>query len=329
MSINMAESNEPSLNSVAALGISWRVRFFRPFFTATLTLRIAGRDGNGIAVGSSGAAAEYSGMYANLFYYNPDLRSLEFVCAGQIGEDGTADLPFMHASDCTVILSAAPMGGTGMPEEPEKPQKPAAQAKVKSVELSKTLYTYDGKLKKPAVLAVDTEGSRISARYYTVSYKNNRKVGKAAATVKFKGGYSGTVKKTFTIRPAGTSIQKLTAVSGGITVKWKKKTVQTGGYQIQYSANAGFQGSSTHSVFVKKNTAVKKTVKNLKAGKKYYVRIRTYQTVKADGKSTRIYSAWSGAARVNTFPVSRKKTASFGRDRAFLMVEKEDGQRFF
>ena len=323
----MAESNEPSLNSVAALGISWRVRFFRPFFTATLTLRIAGRDGNGIAVGSSGAAAEYSGMYANLFYYNPDLRSLEFVCAGQIGEDGTADLPFMHASDCTVILSAAPMGGTGMPEEPEKPQKPAAQAKVKSVELSKTLYTYDGKLKKPAVLAVDTEGSRISARYYTVSYKNNRKVGKAAATVKFKGGYSGTVKKTFTIRPAGTSIQKLAAASGGFTVKWKKKTVQAGGYQIQYSANSGFQGNSTHSVFVKKNTAIKKTVKNLKAGKKYYVRIRTYQTVKEDGKNIRIYSAWSRTARVNTLPVSRKKTASSGRDRAFLMVEKEDGKK--
>ena len=297
-------------------------------FTATLTLRIAGRDGNGIAIGSSGTAAEYTGMYANLFYYNPDHRSLEFVCAGQIREDGTADLPFMHASDYTVILSTVPMdGGTDTPQEPENPQQPAAQAKVKSVKLSRTLYTYDGKLKKPAVLAVDTEGRRISARYYTVRYKNNRKAGRAAAVVTFKGGYDGTVKKAFTIRPAGTSIRKLTAAAGGFTVNWKKKTVQTGGYQIQYSANSGFQGNSTHSVFVKKNTAVKKTVKNLKAGKKYYVRIRTYQTVKEDGKNIRIYSAWSRAARVNTLPVSRKKTASSGRDSAFLMAEKEDGKK--
>ncbi len=122
-------------------------------FTATLTLRIVSRDGNGITAGSSGAATEYTGMYANLFYYNKTLRSLEFICAGQIGEDGTAGLPFTHASDYTVILSAAPMGGTGMPgnpqkpEETEKPQEPVKKA-VRSVKLSRTLYTYNGKPKK-------------------------------------------------------------------------------------------------------------------------------------------------------------------------------------
>ena len=89
---------------------------------------------------SSGTAAEYTGMYANLFYYNPDHRSLEFVCAGQIREDGTADLPFMHASDYTVILSTVPMdGGTDTPQEPENPQQPAAEAKVISVKHSRPL----------------------------------------------------------------------------------------------------------------------------------------------------------------------------------------------
>ncbi len=265
-------------------------------FTATLTLRIVSRDGNGITTGSSATAGEYTGMYANLFYYNQNLRSLEFVCAGQIGEDGTADLPFVHASDYTVILSAVPMGGTGAPG---RPQEPAKQT-VKSVKLSKTLYTYNGKPKKPSVTAVDTAGRKISAAYFTVSYQNNKKAGKAAATVVFKGSYSGTVKKTFTIRPAGTSIQKLTAVSGGFAVKWKKNTAQTSGYQIQYSADAGFQGNSTHSIFVKNNSWVQKTVKNLKGGKKYYVRIRTYKTVKADGKNTRVYSAWSKARKVKS-----------------------------
>ena len=93
----------------------------------------------------------------------------------------------------TGLLSTAPMGGTGTSEGTEKPQEPVKQAGLKSVTLSRTLYTYNGK---------------------------------ATVTVKFKGGYGGTVKKTFTIRPAGISIRKLTASSGGFAVKWKKKTVQ-------------------------------------------------------------------------------------------------------
>ena len=302
-------------------------------FTATLTLRLVSRDGNGITAGSSGTAAEYTGMYANLFYYNPALRSLEFICAGQIREDGTAGLPFTHASDYTVILSAAPMGGTGTPgnpqkpEETEKPQEPAKKA-VRSVKLSRTLYTYNGKPKKPSVTAVDTEGRKIPAEYYAVGYQNNKKAGKATVTVRFKDGYSGTVKKTFTIRPAGTSIRKLTASSGGFTVKWKKKTAQVSGYQIQYSADKGFKGSSTRSMFVKKASVTGKEVKNLKAGKKYYVRIRTYKTVKADGKNKKVYSAWSGAVRVRTLPASGgKNTASAVRARAFHEAGREDGRK--
>ena len=198
-------------------------------------------------------------------------------------------------------------GDTQEPEEAGKPQEPEgnAQVQVKSVTLSKTVFTYTGKAKKPAVIAIDTKGRQISGKYYTVSYKNNKKAGKASVVVKFKNGYSGTVKKSFTIRPAGTAIKNITAAPGGFTVKWKKKTAQTSGYQVQYATNQGFKGSSAHSVFVKKASLTKKEIKNLKAGKKYYVRIRTYKTVKIGGKNTRIYSAWSAAARVRTLPSVR------------------------
>ena len=278
-----------------------------PFgFAAVLTVRI-GSSGNGITAGGS-PAAEYAGMYANLFYYNPARRSLEFICAEKAGEDGTVRLTFAHASDYALILSASPMEGTDAPEKPkepeetEKPQEPEenARAQVKSVKLSKTLYTYDGKSKRPSVTAVDTEGRKISKRYYTVSCKNNIRAGKATVTVKFKGRYSGTVKKTFTIRPAGTSVKKITAAPGGFSVRWKKKTAQTSGYQIQYSTDRGFKGNSVRSVSVKKDSVTEKEVKNLKAGKKYYVRVRTYKTVKYGGKNIRVYSAWSSAAGVRT-----------------------------
>ncbi len=42
----------------------------------------------------------------------------------------------------------------------------------------------------------------------------------------------------------------------------------------------------------------KQEVKNLKAGKKYYVRIRTYKKVTEGGKKTKVYSAWCRKARV-------------------------------
>lgn len=271
-----------------------------PFgFTAVLTIQTCiGEHGFTIGTGKADAAA---GMYANLFAYDPDQRSLTFICADRIGNDGTVHLPTAHAADWTVILSAYPMGGTDAsenPQEPESPQEPEenAAAQVKSVKLSKTVYTYTGKAKKPAVTAVDTAGRQISDKYYTVSYQNNVKAGKAAAVVTFKNGYSGTVKKIFTIRPAGTSIKKTSALSGGFTVKWAKKTAQTSGYQIQYSRNSGFKGITTHSVFAKKASVTAKTVKKLSAGKKYYVRIRTYKTVKTGGKNTNIYSVWSSAA---------------------------------
>lgn len=75
---------------------------------------------------------------------------------------------------------------------------------------------------------------------------------------------------------------------------------ETSGYQIQYSTSAKFQGSSTKSSLVKKNSATSKSVKNLKAGRTCYVRVRTYRTVNVNGKSTRIYSAWSKAVKVKT-----------------------------
>ncbi len=164
----------------------------------------------------------------------------------------------------------------------------------KTIKLAKTKYVYTGKAIKPAVTVKDAKGNTIAAKYYTVSYAKNKNVGTATATIKFKGNYSGTKKLTFVINPKATSISKLTAVSKGFTVKWKKQAKQTTGYQIQYSTSKTFKNAKT--VTVKKNTTVSKKLTKLKAKKKYYVRIRTYKTV--DGK--KYYSAWSKAKTVTT-----------------------------
>ena len=53
-------------------------------------------------------------------------------------------------------------------------------------------------------------------------------------------------------------------------------------------------------VTIKKNSVTKSKIKGLAAKKKYYVRIRTYKNVKVNGKTTKIFSAWSKSKTVKT-----------------------------
>lgn len=65
------------------------------------------------AVLSINMEAKNVGLYANLFYYSETTGELEFICADEIAEDGTADLTFTHASDYTIVIDEAPMDGNG------------------------------------------------------------------------------------------------------------------------------------------------------------------------------------------------------------------------
>jgi hypothetical protein len=80
-----------------------------------------------------------------------------------------------------------------------------------------------------------------------------------------------------------------------LTAKWNKQTTVTG-YQIQYSTSSNFSNAKT--VKVTKNSTTSKTVTGLKSGKKYYVKIRTYKTLKVNGKSKTVYSSWSKATSI-------------------------------
>lgn len=101
---------------------------------------------------------------------------------------------------------------------------------AKTINLSATKYTYDGKVKKLTVTIKDSKGNAIASSNYTVTYPSGRK-----------------------------NVEKYT-------------------------------------VKVTSAKTVSKTIKNLKAKKTYYVRIRTYKTV---GK-TPYYSDWSAKKSVTT-----------------------------
>ena len=93
------------------------------------------------------------------------------------------------------------------------------------------------------------------------------------------------MKITIKVRPAKPKVKSLsTGKNRKLTVKWAKDKRATG-YQVQISTSKNFKKN------VKKQNTAKTayTFKKLKAGSKYYVRLRSY---KKSGKNT-LYSVWS------------------------------------
>lgn len=172
--------------------------------------------------------------------------------------------------------------------------------------LSYNSYVYNGKAKKPTVTVKDCNGNTISSTNYTVTYSNNIKVGKATAKITFKNNYTGTVSKSYKIKPTKPTLSSVKYISKGkITAKWKKNTSGTG-YIVQYSTSSKFSRRNTCTVLVSKNTTLSKNITSLPA-KKYYVRIASYKSVNgykyrsawSDVKSTTVKSGVSLKTMIN------------------------------
>ena len=167
--------------------------------------------------------------------------------------------------------------------------------RIKSISLTTSTYLYNGKVRTPGVIVKDSTGKVISSKYYTVSYSLGRKnVGTYKVTVKFKGDYSGSTTLNFTIVPSKTTVSKLTAGKRSIAVNITKNSSGITGYQIQYSTNKSF--TSAGRITLKGYKTTKYTLKNLKAKRGYYVRVRTYKTV--NGKH--YYSPYSTYKYIKT-----------------------------
>ena len=181
-----------------------------------------------------------------------------------------------------------------------KATKTEAIPKASNIKLSKTDYTYNGKVQKPSVTVKNSKGKALkNGTDYTVSYpKGMKNVGKYTVKVTLKGNYSGSKSMTYNINPKGTGVSKVTAAKKGFKVTWKKQATQTTGYQVQYSTSSKFKSAKT--VTISKNKTTSKSVSKLSAKKKYYVRVRTYKTVKVNGKNVKLYSGWSKAKSVTS-----------------------------
>ncbi len=89
-------------------------------------------------------------------------------------------------------------------------------------------------------------------------------------------------------------VKKLVSKRKALVVYWNK-IANVSGYQIQVATDKKFK-KNKKTVIVAKQNASKKTVKKLKAKKKYFVRVRGYKTV--NGKKS--YGKWSKIKSVKT-----------------------------
>lgn len=160
----------------------------------------------------------------------------------------------------------------------------------KTKKLSTTTYTYNGYVREPNVTVTNNLGKKlVKGTDYKLIYQSGRKyVGKYYVQIIYLGKYKTlkSEKLYFTINPKGTYISNLSRGKKRLTVKVSKRTSQTTGYQIMYSSSKKFSGYKTVKMT---NKTTSKTIKGLKSGKRYYVKVRTYKV--SNGKT--YYSSWS------------------------------------
>lgn len=146
--------------------------------------------------------------------------------------------------------------------------------RVEDVALNKDTFTYSGKAQAPAVTVKTAAGTTLkNGDAYTVSYKGNRtSVGTHTVTVLCKDKYEGEISKDYTINPAKPAIKKIKSSKRKMKVYMTTKPGSKGAkyYKISYrqKGTSTWKSTTTSSSY--------KTIKGLKKGKRYYVKVYAY-----------------------------------------------------
>lgn len=161
-------------------------------------------------------------------------------------------------------------------------------------------YTYTGKVITPKFKVYDHRDNLIDPSEYTVKASAAKKMGWYEATITFKDKekYVESIIADYSIGPYKPKLTKVTAGKKKLTVKWKKMSAKqlkkADGFYIEVSTDKYFTNIVKYVKVSKKAfKAKKKTIKGLKKGKKYYVRMLAYKTVKQNGVQETVESPYS------------------------------------
>lgn len=197
---------------------------------------------------------------------------------------------------------------------------------VSTLKITVPSVTYNGKAQKPAVTVKYNNYKFKNGTDYTLSYKNNTKIGTATVTVKGKGKLSGTKSVTFKInaKPIKNAVitynNSLTyngsTLSPAVTVKYgnatlKKNTDYTVAYSNNVNAGTGtitITGKGIYGGSVKKTFTIKKLGISATAvsgtGNKVYTgsMIKPVPAVKVGGRTLKNGTDFTVSYKNNTEP---------------------------
>lgn len=197
---------------------------------------------------------------------------------------------------------------------------------VSTLKITVPSATYNGKAQKPAVTVKYNNYKFKNGTDYTLSYKNNTKIGTATVTVKGKGKLSGTKSVTFKINAKPIKNAVLTynnsltyngsTLSPAVTVKYgnatlKKNTDYTVAYSNNVNAGTGtitITGKGIYGGSVKKTFTIKKLGISATAvsgtGNKVYTgsAIKPVPAVKAGGRTLKNGTDFTVSYKNNTEP---------------------------
>ena len=156
---------------------------------------------------------------------------------------------------------------------------------------------YNGKSQKQSIKVKLGKKTLKQGTDYSVSYKNNKNIGKATVTIKGKGKYEGSIKKTFQITVA------------------KGKTYTAGNFKYKMT-NASTNGKGTVTLAA--------TTKS-KSDKKF-TSCKIADTVKIGGKTFKVTAigddAFKGYKKLKTITIESKNIESVGKN-AVKNIHKE------
>lgn len=148
---------------------------------------------------------------------------------------------------------------------------------------------YNGKSQKQSIKVKLGKKTLKQGTDYTVSYKNNKNIGKATVTIKGKGKYEGSIKKTFQITVA------------------KGKTYTAGNFKYKMT-KASTNGKGTVTL-----AATKKSKSDSK-----FTSCKITDTVKIGGKTFKVTAigdnAFKGYKKLKTITIESKNLKSVGKD---------------
>lgn len=155
-------------------------------------------------------------------------------------------------------------------------------------------YIYAYRNSGNGALSYKSSNSSIVSVNASTGYATIKGPGRAVITITAKAttGYNEKQEQVIVnVKPQKQSVTVKKGKNRTLTVKWAKDTKVTG-YILQYGTDRSFK-KNTKEVIIKKNKTVSKKLSKLKKGKTYYVRVRSYKTMKVNGKVVSLNGAWS------------------------------------